>query len=141
MDNNSETDNQAHSLITLEKLILSYLSNIDRHQEQLKKYKEMLDSALENNPEYVEAAKTAKEAAQAKSSAKNQVIQQPEISKIHSNLKDGQSQLKEMRASLSKYLSDYAQLSGTNQFEDDEGEVHEIIYIAKVVKRSNKFRT
>lgn len=131
----TQTQTPTESLMTLEKLILSYLNKIENHQEQLKKYKEMINSALENDDEYKERAKEAKEATQAKTAVKLQILGAPELSKINENLKDGQRQLKEMRASLSQYLYDYGQLSGTNQFEDEDGQVREIVYVAKVIKR------
>jgi len=58
----------------------------------------MVNDALENDPDYVKAAKQAKQAAEQKSSAKKTVISQPEIAKIHDKLQDGTKQLKEMRA-------------------------------------------
>lgn len=131
----------ATSLITLEGLINNYISKIESHQEELSKIKEMLNDALENDQDYVKAAAEAKEAAKAKSSAKSAVINQPEIARIDEKLKDGTRQLKEMREALSQHLQNYAQMSGSNQFEDENGEVREIVYVAKIVKRSNKYRT
>ena len=144
MDDNTtastESTDQATSLISLENLIKSYLNKIDSQQDILKKLREMINDALENDPEYVNAAKEAKQAAQQKSSAKKAVISQPEIAKIHDKLQDGTKQLKEMRASLSAHLQNYAQLSGSTQFEDDDGQIREIVYVAKVVKKNSKYR-
>lgn len=144
MDDNTsaptESTDQATSLISLENLIKSYLNKIESHQDILKNLREMVNDALENDPDYVKAAKQAKQAAEQKSSAKKAVISQPEIAKIHDKLQDGTKQLKEMRAALSLHLQNYAQLSGSTQFEDDEGQVREIVYVAKVVKKNSKYR-
>jgi len=134
-------DNTATDLIALEKLILNYIAKIEKHQELLRNHKEMLESNLENDPVYQETAKLTKEASKKKQEEKARIIRQPEVEKVYSNVKDGTAQLKAMRESLSNHLQNYGKISGTNQFEDEEGQVREIIYTAKVVKRSNNNRT
>ena len=101
----------------------------------------MLESNLENDPNYQEAAKQAKELSKKKLEEKARIIRQPEVEKIYADVKDGQGQLRTMRDTLSNHLQNYGKLSGTNQLEDEEGQVREIVYTAKVVKRSNKNRT
>lgn len=67
MDDNispkTESTDQATSLISLENLIKSYLNKIESHQDILKNLREMVNDALENDPDYMEAAKEAKQAA------------------------------------------------------------------------------
>lgn len=136
-----DNSNPAADLVALEGLIINYISKIEQHQELLKNQKEMLQSNLDNDPAYQEAAKQAKEASKKKQEEKARIIKQPEVAKIYNNVKDGMTQLRVMRQTLSNHLQNYSKLSGTNQFEDDEGQVREIVYTAKVVKRSNKHRT
>jgi hypothetical protein len=142
-DNQTTIDNSnpAVDLIALEGLILNYINKIEKHQELLRSKKEMLESNLENDPQYQEASKQAKEAGKKKQEEKARIIRQPEVEKIYADVKDGQAQLKIMRDSLSNHLQNYGKLSGTNQFEDEEGQVREIVYTAKVVKRSSNNRT
>ncbi len=142
-DNQTTIDNSnpAADLVALEGLILNYIAKIEKHQELLSNQKEMLESNLENDPAYQEASKLTKETSKKKQEEKARIIRQPEVEKIYSNVKDGQSQLKTMRESLSNHLQNYGKISGTNQFEDEEGQVREIVYTAKVVKRSNNNRT
>ena len=135
------TDNQAADLIALEGLILNYISKIEAHQELLRNKKEMLESNLENDSAYQEASKLTKEASKKKQEEKARIVRQPEVEKIYAHVKDAQTQLRDMRTSLSNHLQNYSKLSGTNQFEDEEGQVREIVYTAKVVKRSNNNRT
>jgi hypothetical protein len=40
-----------------------------------------------------------------------------------------------MDTALSDYLREYERLSGTNQIETDDGHIHEIVYIAKLLKK------
>ncbi len=136
-----DNSNTSADLIALEGLILNYISKIEKHQELLKKEKEMLESNLANDPQYQEAFQKAKEASKKKQEEKARIIKQPEVEKIYRTVKDGTAQLKIMKETLSNHLQNYGKISGTNQFEDEEGQVREIIYTAKVVKRSNNNRT
>jgi hypothetical protein len=142
-DNQTTIDNSnpAADLVALEGLVLNYIDKIEKHQEILRSKKEMLESNLENDPNYQEAAKQAKELSKKKQEEKARIIRQPEVEKIYADVKDGQGQLRTMRDTLSNHLQNYGKLSGTNQLEDEEGQVREIVYTAKVVKRSNKNRT
>ena len=142
-DNQTTIDNSnpAADLVALEGLVLNYIDKIEKHQEILRSKKEMLESNLENDPNYQEAAKQAKELSKKKLEEKARIIRQPEVEKIYADVKDGQGQLRTMRDTLSNHLQNYGKLSGTNQLEDEEGQVREIVYTAKVVKRSNKNRT
>lgn len=137
----SATDNQAESLVNLERLIISYLSQVESQESEYRKIREMLENILDNNSDYQAAAETAKEAAKAKASVKRQIMQQTDAKEIAEKLRTAKEELKEMQDNLSDYLQQYARLSGTNQFEDDQGQVREIVYVAKLVKRSEKFRT
>jgi len=143
MDDNqtNESGDKAQNLVALEGLILNYLEKIESHQIETAKLKEMLNSNLENDPDYNDACEKVKEAGKLKKEAKSRLIKQPEISKLYSQAKEATTQLKEMRQSLSGHLQSYAQIANTTQFEDKNGEVREIVYTAKVVKRSNKFNT
>jgi CHASE3 domain sensor protein len=131
----------AEDLVSLEGLILGYLSKIERHKETYGKHKEMLDNILENSADYKEAFKKAKEAAGEKNQIRSQLLQAPEASSINEKVKEIKSDLKHLQDTLSIYLQQYALNAATNQIEDDQGVVHEIVYAAKIVKRSNKFRT
>ena len=136
-----DNSNPAADLVALEGLIINYIAKIEKHKEILGEKKEMLESNLSNDPNYQEAAKLAKEAGKKKQEEKARIIRQPEVEKIYSDVKDGMTQLRTMKDSLSNHLQNYGKISGTNQFEDEEGQVREIVYTAKVVMRSNNNRT
>jgi chemotaxis regulatin CheY-phosphate phosphatase CheZ len=133
--------NAAVTLVSLERLILGYLAQLEGQEAEYKKIKEMLDNIFNNNPEYQELTEKAKEVSKEKGSIKRQIMQQPDAKELGDKIRVSKEELKEMKDNLSNYLQQYAQLAGTNQFEDDQGQVREIIYIAKLVKRSEKFRT
>jgi len=48
--------------------------------------------------------------------------------------------LKDLQNALSDYLREYQRLSGSNEIEGDDGEVREIVYVAKLVKRTSRFK-
>ena len=141
--NQSDTpaESQAQSLVALEKLIINYLNDIERATGQMRKQREMLDNILMNDEAYQEAHKKAKAAAKEKSTVKANLLHHPEAAVIGDKLADMKKDLAEKKKTFSNHLQEYSRLAGTNQFEDDQGQVREIVYVARVVKRSNKFRT
>lgn len=148
MDNNTSDSNQTIApeatgqvgdLLSVEKLILSYIIHIDRAQDELKKLNEMLDNILINDPTYKENLDKAKEAARIKLATKQEILKQSEPASLNSKITDLRTQIKELRTSLSNHLQEYQKLSGSNQIESDDGEVREIVYMAKLIKR-NAFR-
>ena len=131
----------AEDLVNLEGLILSYLAKIERHKENYGKHKEMLDNILEHSPEYKQALVELKEINGKKNQIKRDLLSTTETASINDKVKEIKAELKHLQDTLSVYLQQYVQNAATNQIEDDAGQVHEIVYVAKVVKRSNKFRT
>ena len=113
------------SLPLVESAIRERNKKLAEVKEKQKKLNEMLKSYLENSPEYVEASKLAKTASGKKSSIKQSLLSQP-----------GADEKKELEESLSYYLSQFQNLSGTNEFEDENGDLKQIVYVAKLVKRS-----
>ena len=105
-------------------------------KEKQKKLNEMLKSYLENSPEYVEASKLAKTASGKKSSIKQSLLSQPGADDLPNKIQAVRDEKKELEESLSYYLSQFQNLSGTNEFEDENGDLKQIVYVAKLVKRS-----
>lgn len=129
-------DNSAQVLLDLEQLIKTHVANIDKGKAELKKLREMLASALENDETYRLHAEEAKKAAKQKAATKYQIIQQPQNKQLDEKIKDVSSELKGLDVALSDYLREYARMSGTNEIETSDGEVREIVYVAKLVKKS-----
>jgi hypothetical protein len=136
-----EIGNKAVDLMNIEKLIINYIGDIERVEADLKKEKELLENILENSDDYKKASEAAKEATKEKTRIKSDLLKQPEAAGHAQKVAEVKADIKQMRDNLSKYLQQYGQLAGTNQFEDNDGQVREIVYMAKLVKRSSKFRT
>ena len=131
--NNSQ---QAITLINIESLIKSHDARLKTLTDESKTHKEMLKNLLENDNEYVEAAKEANKYGKLKTIAKKRIMASDAAKSTAEKLIDIQSQLKELRVALSDYLSQYVTLSGTNQIEGDDGIMRQIVYTAKLVKKS-----
>ncbi len=125
-------------LTDLENLIKSHISGVDKRKEDLKKFKEMIADILTNDPTYQEHEKLAKEANKVKSATKAQLMKAPGAADVVRKIKDIAAEVKEMDGALSDYLREFQRLSGSNEIEGDDGQVREIIYVAKLVKKSSR---
>ncbi len=125
-------------LLDLETLIKTHISGIDSRKEELKKLKEMLSGIFTNDPTYTEHEKLAKEANKVKSATKSQLLKAPNAADLANKIKTLITEAKEMDGALSDYLREYQRLSGSNEIEGDDGQVREIVYVAKLVKKSSR---
>jgi hypothetical protein len=130
------TDNGATVLLELETTIKNHISLIDKNKSELKKQREMLESALLNDETYRLHSEACKKAAKTKAQTKFQIMQLPANKGLADKVKDLAVQTKELDTALSDYLREYMRMSGTNEIETDEGEVREIVYVAKLIKKA-----
>ncbi len=135
MDNNN-----AALLVKIEEMVKTHMFQIDELQEEAAKYKDMLDDILLNDETYQEHEKIAKEAARIRSNTRKEIMKRPDAADLNIKLKSVKSQQKELKQGLSDYLKEYQRLSGTNEIEGEDGELREIVFTAKLVKRFNNQR-
>lgn len=133
-------DNDAILLVRIEEMIKTHMSQIDDLQEEITKRKDMLDDIFTNDETFQEHDKVAKEAAKVRSATKQQIMKRPDAAELSNKLKELKSEQSELREGLSDYLREYQRLSGSNEIEGNDGEIREIVYTAKLVKRSSKFK-
>ncbi|PIR08585.1 hypothetical protein COV53_02270 [Candidatus Gottesmanbacteria bacterium CG11_big_fil_rev_8_21_14_0_20_37_11] len=138
---NKDTTNQADVIISLEQLIKGHASNIDRLKVELKKYKEMLDDIFTNDSVYKDHLEKVKEATKIKTATKQQILKRPDVSDLANKIKDMKISVKELEGALSEYLREYQRMTGTNQIEGENGEIMEIVYVAKLVKKSARYQS
>lgn len=122
-------------IIELEASVKNHVSAIDRLTEELKKHREMLDDIFVNDSTYQQHSEAAKQATKIKTQTKQQILKQPHAADISNKVKDMRGELKELKDALSDYLKEYQRLSGVNEIEGNDGEVREIVYMAKLVKK------
>jgi hypothetical protein len=133
-DKNQTTD----TLATVTNLIQNYLGQINENSRLLKEHREMIEDALNNDETYVTHVKAAKEANKVKQATKNQLMAAQNMRELSEKIKDLAADLKAAKESLSSYLQQYKELTGSNQFEDEKGEVLDIVYSARLVKSSSR---
>lgn len=127
-------------LINMEGLIKNHIASIDKLSQEVKKLKEMLDDIFKNDPTYQQHDEKVKEATKVRQTTKQQILKRPQAADLDEKIKSLKSQLKENQTSLSDYLQEYQRLSGVNEIEGDDGEIREIVYVAKLVKKSSIYR-
>lgn len=135
MEENNNNINNVDTLLSLSGLIKTSLDTIKTVKEEYSQAREMLESVLDNDPEYAEVMVKVKTIAKEKASIKSRIIKQPEAADLENKVNDFKTRLKDLNTNLSIYLADYGKLSNLNQFEDNEGVVRDIVYTAKLVKR------
>lgn len=126
----------ADTLYSVENAIRNHNRQLLEVKENFKKLNEMLKSYLENDDEYREASEAAKNASAKKSAIKQRLLSRPEANNIPAKLEEVKDQKRELEEGLSYYLTQFQQLSGTNEFEDENGDLKQIVYVAKLVKRT-----
>ncbi len=127
----------AEALTQVESLIKSHISLLDTSTQELKNVREMLQGIFDNDPTYQEHERLAKEASKVKNATKQRLSQAPQAATLVDKVKDLRAQIGEHRDSLSALLQDFARLSGGgNEIETDDGEIREIVYLAKLIKKS-----
>ena len=131
-------DNSAQVLLDLESLIKTHIANIDKGKAELKKQREMLSSVLLNDETYRTHEEEAKKAAKTKAQTRFQIMQQPTNKVLADKIHEIAAEVKEQDAALSDYLREYQRMSGSSEIETDDGVVREIVYVAKLVKKSSK---
>lgn len=133
----SSDDSSASVILNLEEMIKSHLSSLDSLTEELKKHQGMLDDIFLNDSTYRDHSEKAKEASKVKSATKQQILKQPQVADLATKVKNLRSEAKELKDALSDYLQEYRRMSGVTEIEHN-GEVREIVYVAKLVNRSSK---
>lgn len=124
-------------LFNLENLIKTHISSLDIRKQELKKSKEMLTDGFSGDPAYREQEAVLKAEMKKKAQIKSQLMTAPGLMELSIKVKNLSADVKELNGALSDYLREYARLSGVNEITDDAGEVHEIIYLAKLLKKSS----
>ena len=112
------------------------LGRVDKLKEEQKKVKEMLSDIFVNDPTYQLHDTAVKDAQKTRNGTKKQIMKQPQATVLAAKIIDFKSQIKELNETLSGYLQNYQESSGLFQFEDENGEMREIVYTARLVKRN-----
>lgn len=135
-DNTSQQTGDGEILINMESMIKNHISSLDRLTQEARKLKDMLDDIFENDSTYREHSEKAKEAAKVKANTKAQILRQPQAADLDKKIRDLKAEIKENQNALSDYLQEYQRMSGVNEIEGEDGEVREIVYTARLIKKA-----
>lgn len=136
----NDSEGQAQLLLSLEQLIKSTIRNLETLGTELSEKRQMFADSFENDATFKEIEDKAKEATKVKLQTKQQIVKQPSIAQIALRIKDIAQEMRERKSTLSEYLLEYLRITGVNQIEAEDGVVHEIVHVAKLVKQTPKSR-
>ena len=126
-------------LVRIEEMIKTHLAQIGNLQEEITKYRDMVNDIFLNDETFQEHDKIAKEAVKVRSATKQQIMKRPDVADLSNKLKSLKSEQKELKEGLSDYLREYQRLSGSNEIEGEDGQLRQIVFIAKLINKSAKF--
>lgn len=123
--------------IDLVSVINNHVSHIDQLKKQTKELKEILDALYQNDSTYQTHDAAVKEAVKVRGITKKQIEKLPQAADLVARIADLKGQMKEYSDGLSDYLKQYAASTGSTTIESDDGELRQIVYVAKLVKKSD----
>jgi predicted RNase H-like nuclease (RuvC/YqgF family) len=131
-------DNSA-VILNMEGMIKSLITTLDKQKEETGALSETLNDIFDNDETYRKHTEDAKAAAKIKSATKAEILKQPQAADLNNKIKTLKSEMKENKASLSDYLREFQRMSGISEIEGEDGELREIVYDARLVRKSSKF--
>lgn len=129
------TSSNLEERLSIEQMIKNYMSDISRIREKLKTQKDMFKSSFESDKEFSDVDTEHKAIARKKTVAKQRIIKTDAVSAVSMKIKEIQEEMKETQQALSDYLNRYIQVSDSTEFMGPDGEVHQIVRTAKLVKK------
>lgn len=128
---------ESNVVLNMESMIKTLITTQEQLQEKLRDHQDLLDAIFENDSTYKEHCEKAKEAAKIKSATKQEILKQPQATDLANKVKTFRSELKENKTALADYLREFQRMSGINEIEDNDGEIREIVFTAKLVKKTH----
>lgn len=130
-----EQKDEMNILLDVQNAINQNLKKVENIKEDIKPHKEMLDSMFVNDPDFVEKSEIAKKANKDKTAAKKRVLSQPQGADLDQKIKELKQEANDANEALSYYLREFQRITGANEFESEDGELKEIVFVAKLVKK------
>lgn len=132
-----KTTTQFDYLQNLQSQINIYISRIENLKQEIQPVKEMIDSYLANDPLYAELSVKAKEAAKEKGKRKKELMNSPNGKSLNQKIEKIKEEQDEANKMLSQLLSEYQKATGSTVFEGSDGEIRQIVMIAKLVRKTD----
>ena len=123
-------------LQNIENLINANIQKIDNLEKEVKPVSEMLESLLDADLEYAELDLKAKEAIKEKTAKKKTLMSTTNGRELNEKLKNFKSEIREAKEALSAYLQEYQKKTGFSEYEGPDGELRQIVFTAKLVRKT-----
>lgn len=136
LDTVKVTASPLDELQNIQNLINSNITQIDKLQDDIKPVKEMLESVLQADLSYAELDQKVLEATKEKMAKKKELMNTTNGRELSEKMKTLKSELKEAKDKLSDYLKAYQQQTGFNEYEGPDGELRQIVFTAKLVRKT-----
>ena len=112
---------------------------IEDLEEENKKSKELLKSALDNDSEYDKAAREAKEVLSKRRRIKERIMEEPGNKKVVEDIKANKEEIETLQEILSAELVDYYAKEKTDQIEDSSGVQRKFKLTVKLYRKGANF--
>lgn len=129
----------ASQLINLENAIKNYIKSLSSLRQELREKNSMLEDSFNNDTRYAQEEEKVKEATRVKATVKESILKQPGLVTVGNEIKEIRQKVKDQTDALGNYLKQYEEIAKTNQITTDDGEIHEIIVLRKLKKKSSKY--
>lgn len=133
----TESQQQFDYLQNLQTQINIYISKIENLKQEIQPIKEMIDSYLSNDPMYMELSEKAKEAAKEKGKRKKELMSAPNGRNLNEKIEKIKEDQNESNKMISQLLSEYQKATGATVFEGSDGEIRQIVMVAKLVRKTD----
>ncbi len=130
-----DAENPAQKILDLEQMIKGYLTDIAAIREKLKTQRDMHNSTFEQDKEYSEVSEEHGKVKRKQAEVKQRLAKTDAVAAVQATMKGLKDEMKDLQGALSTYLNQYAQLTNSNQFTGADGEIHEIVRTAKLVRK------
>lgn len=133
---NGQDSDQATILLSLEEMIKSNITSIDKLREEIKLQQQMFTDSFNNDPVFIENQKQVKEISKTLKTTRENIRKQPAVAILADKIKSMRLDLKERMTALSDYLQEYQRMTGATEIECADGDIREIVNSSKLIKRS-----
>ncbi|MDO8497704.1 MAG: hypothetical protein Q7S61_04125 [bacterium] len=135
LSTDAATNSVGLSVLEIENIINGYIADLEKLKGDMKVQRDMFNDAFNNDAEYAEQQKKVKEATRIKSGIKQRILKQPAVALVADKLKSMKEEMADVEDAMSSYLEKYRAIANTNQIMGTDGEMREIVYVAKLVKK------
>jgi len=125
---------QQLTLFNLQEIAVKKTHSIADLKSKIKEAQEMYEQSLNTSEDYKKVKENLKTVKDTVKGIEIELNRTPQMATLIQKIKDLKYEMKEKKMSVSDYALQVLQLSGNNEFEKD-GEVFQILTIAKLVKR------